>query len=208
MRKRARQCMFIAFVGVLNVGMPSVVVETVYAGEAPMKSNETSIAIARTVAIQDIEYLRRLYARATDGIGENSPEAIREGREVYHQIFTDDVTLRVKGGGVPAEDTVGPDAWVKVVADALGKYAATQHLIGTQLVDIETLDLDDSGSIVAGTALMSSYLQAWHATPEDRVWLFLGTYHDKVRYQAGIGWQIYDTTLERVSGEERPMGVD
>ncbi len=111
------------------------------------------------------------------------------------------------GMRIPASDAVGPDAWVDVVIDALGvSYADTQHLIGTQLVDIESLELDAEGRVVAGEATMSSYLQAWHASPDDDVWLFLGTYHDKVRFMLGAGWQIYDTTLEQVSGEERPMG--
>ncbi|MFB3105879.1 MAG: nuclear transport factor 2 family protein [Pseudomonadales bacterium] len=167
---------------------------------------DNAATVARTVAIQQIEYLRRLYARATDQIGENTPASIAEGRATYHRIFTADVILRVRGEGIPASDTVGPDAWVDVVTGALASYAATQHLIGTQLVDIESIEIDASGNIVAGEATMSSYLQAWHASPDDNVWLFLGTYHDKVRYSSGFGWQIYDSTLERVSGEERPMG--
>jgi hypothetical protein len=164
-------------------------------------------AMARTVAVQEIEYLRRLYARATDRIGENTSVSIADGRATYHRIFTADVIFRLKGEGIPASDTVGPDAWVDVVIDALGvDYKDTQHLIGTQLVDIESIEIDQTGRVTAGEATMSSYLQAWHASPDDDVWLFLGTYRDKVRYTPNAGWQIYDTTLERVSGEERPMG--
>ncbi len=170
---------------------------------AARAADDADTAIARTVAIQKIEYLRRLYARATDQIGKNTPASIAEGRATYHRIFTANVIFRLKGEG----DTVGPDAWVDVVIDALGvDYKDTQHLIGTQLVDIESLELDAEGRVVAGEATMSSYLQAWHASPDDDVWLFLGTYSDKVRYRPNAGWQIYDTTLERVSGEERPMG--
>ena len=170
---------------------------------AARAADDADTAIARTVAIQKIEYLRRLYARATDQIGKNTSASIAEGRATYHRIFTANVIFRLKGEG----DTVGPDAWVDVVIDALGvDYKDTQHLIGTQLVDIESLELDAEGRVVAGEATMSSYLQAWHASPADDVWLFLGTYRDKVRYRPNAGWQIYDTTLERVSGEERPMG--
>ena len=170
---------------------------------AARAADDADAAIARTVAIQKIEYLRRLYARATDQIGKNTPASIAAGRATYHRIFTADVIFRLKGEG----DTLGPDAWVDVVIDALGvDYKDTQHLIGTQLVDIESLELDAEGRVVAGEATMSSYLQAWHASPDDDVWLFLGTYRDKVRYTPNAGWQIYDTTLERVSGEERPMG--
>ena len=174
------------------------------ADNAPAAENGYKVAVARTIAIQDIEYLRRLYARATDRIGENTPESIREGRDTYDKIFTPDVSFQVKGDA-PAEDTIGPDAWVKIVVDALGPIDATQHLIGTQLVDIDSIETDAAGNVIAGEASMTSYLQAWHARANGNVWLFIGTYDDKARYTAGVGWQIYDTTIKRISGEERPM---
>lgn len=163
-------------------------------------------AVARVIAAQEIEYLRRSYARATDRIGENTEEAIADGRIVYHRIFTPDVSLRVSGAQISGDPAIGPDAWVDVVAGALAEFSVTQHLIGTQLVDIEHFETNASGEIVSGSATMTSYLQAWHARPDNNVWLFLGTYHDKVRFAPDVGWQIYDSVLERVSGEERPMG--
>ena len=45
------------------------------------------------VAKQDIEYLQRFYARATDQIGTNIPENIEAGRAIYHRIFTPDATI-------------------------------------------------------------------------------------------------------------------
>lgn len=162
--------------------------------------------VQRTVAIQEIETLRRLYARATDQLGINTLESIAEGTATYRRIFTPDVTVRVTGAGTEPLDATGPDAWAKVANDALASYAATQHLIGSQLVDIHAIEFDAIGNVVSGDASMSSYLQAWHATPENSVWLFIGTYHDKVRFTPGVGWQIYDMNLERVSGEDRPMG--
>jgi hypothetical protein len=194
---KVRQYMPVIFVVLIGGGL------IMTTGSATAEGTRTSIA--RTIAIQDIEYLRRLYARATDRIGENTPESISEGRATYHQIFTPDVFFQVKGDDTPAEDTIGPDAWVKVVVDALGPIDATQHLIGTQLVDIESLESDAAGNVIAGEASMTSYLQAWHARANGNVWLFIGSYYDKARYTAGVGWQIYDTTIERISGEERPM---
>ena len=70
-------------------------------------ATDGGLAIARTVAMQEIEYLRKSYARATDQIGQNTAGSIAEGRATYHRIFTDDVTIRVKDDGVPADDTVG-----------------------------------------------------------------------------------------------------
>lgn len=159
-----------------------------------------SMAIAR----QEIEYLRRWYAKATDLLGVNTPESIAEGRRIYHRIFTPDAKIRVTGSGSPLEAS-GPDGWVEVANTALKDYVATQHLIGTQIVEIHELGEDAAGQVVSGKASMTSYLQAWHAGTED-LWLFIGTYEDEVRYTPGIGWQIYDMNLVQVSGEYRPIG--
>ena len=160
--------------------------------------------VAMMVAKQDIEYLRREYARATDLIGTNEADKIEEGRAVYRRIFTPDVTIAASNGpGQQVFRAAGPDAWVDVAADALSVFDATQHLIGTQLVTIESLpDANDEG----GAATMMSYLQAWHSDPDRVLDIFIGTYHDKLRYTPGVGWQIYDMYLEKVSGEVTAKG--
>ena len=158
----------------------------------------TSKAVAAHMARQDIEYLRRQYARATDLIGLNTEESIARGREVYHRIFTADATIRTTENGEVVFTATGPDAWVEVAAEALSVFDNTQHMIGTQLVDIGQLP-DSEGR--GGEATMTSYLQAWHDDPDRVLDIFIGTYHDKVRYTPGVGWQIYDMTLEKVSGE-------
>ena len=158
--------------------------------------------LARLQAVQDIEYLRRLYAKATDLIGLATPEAIEEGRKIYHQIFSPDARL---DAGPDREPQVGPDAWVELVLGALGELGATQHLIGTQLVNIESLEVAD-GEIVAGSAKMESYLQAWHELNDEQVWLFLGTYFDELIFVPGEGWKITRMDLKQVAGETRYMG--
>ncbi len=165
---------------------------------------ESSAATA--LAIQQIEYLRRRYAHATDRIGENTEASIAEGRAIYHEIFTPDARIRATSDGEVQLESFGPDAWLDVVLDALGPYVATQHLIGSQLVTLDRLQQGENGEPVAGEAQMQSYLQAWHAR-EDSVWLYFGTYHDEVRYVPGIGWQIHDMTLAQTSGEDRPLGA-
>jgi hypothetical protein len=159
------------------------------------------LALAR----QEIEYLRRLYGRATDALGKtDDEEARRFGIETYHRIFTDDVKVRVTGTDHPLEGE-GPQAWIDVVTNALKDYETTQHLIGTQLVRFENVRFD-GGNIVCGTASMSSYLHAWHAWPDRRVRVVLGTYEDKVRFSMDHGWRIFDMTLEHASAEHRMMG--
>ena len=154
--------------------------------------------IASMVAKHEIEYLQRLYARATDQIGTKTPENIEAGRAVYHRIFTPEATIRASDPSGAEFRVVGPDEWVKVVDGALSVFDSTQHLLGTQIVELDSLP-DASGS--GGEGKMSSFLQAWHQDDDRVIDIYLGTYYSKVRYTQGIGWQIYDMRLEKVAGE-------
>ena len=151
------------------------------------------------LAKEEIAELRRLYGRATDLIGLGTEASVEEGRKIYHRVFTPDAKI----GATGQPGVAGPDAWVKVVSDALTPYQDTQHLMGTQLVEITKMP-DPQG--VGGEATMTSYLQAWHAKADGEVWIFIGTYYDKAKYMPGIGWQIYDMSLDQVSGETRKLG--
>lgn len=184
--------------GLLVLTFPAAPVVAGSAASAPEALPATN-AVAVMVARQEIEYLRRLYARATDLIGLNTPEAIAEGRAIYHRIFTPDAKITVTEQGDVTLSRNSPDDWVDVVIEALGTtFKGTQHLIGTQLVTIERMPSADA----PGEASMTSYLQAWHDTDE-AVDTFIGTYHDKVRHTPGKGWQIYRMNLEQVAHEIR-----
>lgn len=167
----------------------------VYANDdVPFASSD---AVELWLAKQQIEYLRREYALATDLIGVNTPESIAKGRAIYHRIFTPDAKIKTVSGGEVGFEATGPEAWVQVAANALKVFDNTQHLIGTQLVTIEQLPNSDGKG---GEARMSSYLQAWHDDPDRVLDIFIGTYRDKVRYSKEAGWQIYEMELEQVSG--------
>ena len=154
--------------------------------------------VAEMLAKHEIEYLQRLYARATDQIGTNVPENIEAGRAVYHRIFTQDATIRASDPSGAEFRVVGPDEWVKVVDGALSVFDSTQHLLGTQIVELDSLP-DADGKV--GEGKMSSFLQAWHQDDDRVIDIYLGTYYSKVRYTQGVGWQIYDMRLEKVAGE-------
>ena len=177
-------------------------------------SNEGSVAapIAQTpedaAEMLAIEYLRRWYARATDLIGTGRADDVAEGRAIYHRIFTPDARIQTSGEGMEPYLANGPDGWVDVVADALAEYAATQHLIGTQLVSLQRLQRDAQGSLVEGSASMTSYLQAWHARADGHLWLFIGTYLDDLVFRSDVGWQIAAMDLQRVSDERRQLGQE
>jgi hypothetical protein len=129
-----------------------------------------------------IETLQRLYAKATDKLGKKSPEIREEGRRIYHRIFAPNAQVRTAdtGSNLVAE---GPDGWAGVAENALKDYIGTQHLIGTQLAEVD----GDEG-------VLESYLNAWHKNPDNSVYYFLGTYISKVR-RYDDGWKIYDMTL-------------
>lgn len=158
--------------------------------------------IAASVARQDIEYLRRMYGHATDLIGKNTAEAVAEGLAVYRRIFTPDARISAHSLGNPPLTATGPEGWAEVVQQALSRFKATQHLIGSQLVTIESLPTE--GDADSGRASMSSHLQAWHHGHDDTLDIFIGIYHDKLRYVPGTGWQIAEMDLVRISGEIRP----
>ena len=163
-----------------------------------MSVQANDYAVAEMVARQEIEYLQRLYARATDQIGTNLPENVEAGRAVYQRIFTQDATICASDPSGVEFRVVGPDDWVKVVDGALSAFDSTQHLLGTQIVELDSLpDADGKG----GEGRMSSFLQAWHQDDDRVIDIYLGTYYSKVRYTRSIGWQIYDMRLEKVAGE-------
>ena len=153
-------------------------------------------------ARQEIEYLRRRYAKATDFIGKGTDDSVAKGRAIYHRIFTSDAELRSSAGGEPR---IGPDAWVELVKEFLVPLGPTQHLIGTQVVDIEAFELGDNCRILSGSAHMESYVQAWHERLDNKVWVYLGIYHDHVSYVPGIGWRIDRMSMEQIGGETRFM---
>lgn len=151
------------------------------------------------LAKQQIAELRHLYGFATDLIGTGGPAGVEEGRAIYRRIFTADASIRAGS----SSEVRGPDAWVDFVRDALAVYSETQHLIGTQRVDVHALpDADGRG----GRASMQSYLQAWHAKPDGELWLFIGTYQDEAVHTPEHGWQIQSMVLEGVSEDTRQLG--
>ena len=161
-------------------------------------------SLMETQAIQQIEYLRKSYGKATDLIGTATPEAVAEGRAIYRRVFTPKAEL---SAGSTADPAIGPDAWVDTVLGALGELGPTQHLIGTQLAEIKSLELDDDCNVIAGSAHMESYLQAWHEQKDERVWVFMGIYYDEAIFVPGIGWQIEKMALIQKGGETRYMGA-
>ncbi len=163
-------------------------------------------ALDTVIARQQIEYLRRRYARATDLIGEGTTDSLAQGRRIYHEIFTADARICTSLDGEIKLEARGPDGWVDVAHEALKEYVATQHLVGSQLVELSQLETDANGNVTAGAATMTSYLQAWHART-DSVWIFIGSYVDQVRHFNGKGWQIHDMELIQLSGEDRPLGA-
>ena len=167
-------------------------------------ASTTEQRLCLMLARQEIEQLRRWYAHATDLLGSATEAAREKGRRIYHRIFTADAELSVVGGLVPLS-AEGPDGWAAVAANALQPYESTQHLIGSQVVTFTSASFDGP-QWLTGSATMSSYVQAWHAWPDRRVRLVIGTYEDVVRFDPTHGWQIEQMVLKYASSEERELG--
>ena len=183
----------------------TAVAGTAFAGAAEKPSSHHHRAghyadVELWLAKSQIAELRREYARATDLIGMDTETDVAAGRAIYHRVFS--AKAQIGAAGQPTVE--GPDAWVKVAHDALKVYDKTQHLIGTQIVDVTQMPGTD-GEDDAGAATMLSYLQAWHSKADGELWLFIGAYHDKLAYTPGVGWQVTEMQLEQISGEERKM---
>ena len=154
---------------------------------------------ALVVARQQIEYLRRRYGYATDLLTLEEPGARERGRAIYREIFAPDAEVSATANGEVLLSAKGADDWADTVIQAFqNNYTVTQHLIGTQIVDVHSLPGEKANS--AGEATMSSYLQAVHENNGNSIVVCIGTYYDKVRYSADKGWQIYQSMLVRASG--------
>ena len=157
----------------------------------------------RASAIQEIEYLQRWYARATDLLGTNQAELVAEGSAIYHRIFSPDVEITSTEKDAELRRANGISEWLDVVIGVLSPMGTTQHFIGTQLVEFQSLEIDDLGNVKSGAAVLTSHLQAWHDISPDQVYLFVGTYTSDVSFRTDAGWQIWRMNLERETIETR-----
>jgi len=159
---------------------------------------ETTERQAIATAKQEVIELRMRYTQATDLIGTGRPEAVAAGREIYQQIYTADARIGADG----IDQVSGPEAWGDIVEDALESYTATQHLVGSALVTSLTLP-DAAGQ--GGTAELQSYLQGWHSTANNSLYMYIGTYRDRCVYSNELGWQIAHMHLSKTADEIRDI---
>ena len=165
-------------------------------GSATNSALDRAQSQAVASAKQEIIELRSLYAHATDLIASSDSGHQAKGREIYQRIYTPDARISAQG----VDPVTGPDAWAKFVAAALETFDATQHLVGSPLVHQLQLP-DEQGN--GGAAEVTSYLQAWHSTPDNSLFMFVGTYHDRCVYSPDQGWQIAAMHLQKTADEWR-----
>lgn len=190
----------IVLVGLIAVGAPIFV-----QSEESSKSVKSACStdLIKAAARQEIEYLQRGYAKATDLLGITDGDSFDKGRDLYRKIFTADANFSVSGEGAPEMNAVGPDAWADIVAQTLGPMGPTQHLTGTQRVSDLDLQISSDCKVTGGTAGLETYVQAWHDMPNGQIWMFMGTYVDDVIYLPGTGWRISKMDLVRTTTETR-----
>jgi len=150
------------------------------------------------IAKHQICELQRLYAKATDLLCLNTSASVAEATAIYHQIFTPQAEIKATG----MDPKYGPDAWVALVLEALDEFSTTQHMIGTQLAEVQEFPVGGEGP---GQGTLFSHLQAWHAKADGDMWHYIGIYESAVVYTAESGWQIEVMNLISVSEDYRKI---
>jgi len=146
---------------------------------------------SRVEAEVKIAKLTNCYAVGIDAIGQSNVPA---GLDIWDDCFTSDATFAVwfagsNFNGPPDYTTVGTTSWGNFANSFFRNagYVATQHLMGTIVVDVD-----------GPTANMSSYLQASHFLADGSVDIAKGTYEDEVVRENGR-WKIKRRTLKLIS---------
>ena len=104
-------------------------------------------------------------------------------------MFTENARIGVRG----QMSVEGPLAWLAVVKGSLGAMRGTQHLIGSQMVEIEQLPNAEG---VGGQATLRSYLQATQVSATGQLSRVVGTYFATAAHSPDKGWQLSELTLE------------
>jgi len=128
------------------------------------------------------------YAVATDAIGRGDFE---EGRDIYREIFTEDAVIEISFLGDPifGPPVDGPDGWANFVNSLIGGvYVATQHFMGSILVEVH-----------GSSATMSTYVIGTHVTDNGfSSWIATGNYYDDVVRRNGQ-WKILHRRIVIIS---------
>jgi SnoaL-like domain len=152
------------------------------------------------IAKQEIAVLQRRYAQATDMIAADRTANEAEVEVIYKSIFTEDAEM-----GVLDRLTLdGPMKWLELVKAKFVPLDNAQHLIGSQVVEIESLP-DDEG--LGGSATMRSYVQATHVNSDGTLERVLGTYHSAAIYVPESGWRLSKMVLELLSTEDAKIAA-
>ena len=167
---------------------------------AAASDTEASQAVAEWVARQEIAVLQRRYAQATDMIAFDRAGNEAKVAAIYGDIFTDDAKM-----GVMDRVTLdSPAEWLEMVVARFEPMVGAQHLIGSQVVQIDSLP-DERGQ--GGAATMRSYLQATHVNADGTLERVLGTYISDALYMPDHGWRLSRMTLQLVSTEDAKIAA-
>ena len=141
------------------------------------------------LARQEIAQLQRLYAQATDLIAADSEANEAAVAATYRRIFTTDAQIGVRG----QMSVSGHLAWLEFVKTSLSAQRCTQHLIGSQVVEINSLPNLQG---VGGEAVMTSYLHATQVGADGDLSRVTGTYFSTATHTPEAGWQLAEMMLE------------
>jgi hypothetical protein len=164
-------------------------------GTSADSAKSTSQATQEWVAKQEIAVLQRRYAQATDMIAADGTANEEKVISIYQDIFTEDAEM----GVLDRLTLTGPMKWLEMVKEKFVPLNSAQHLIGSQVVELQSLP-DQAGR--GGAATMRSYLQATHVNADGTLERVLGTYLSSAIYLPDSGWRLSKMTLELLSTED------
>ncbi|MEE2776723.1 MAG: nuclear transport factor 2 family protein [Acidobacteriota bacterium] len=159
--------------------------------QAPVAAQTSAlppVAQAQEAQQQIAELLRR-YAHATDLIAADSAANEADVEATYRRIFTADAKIGVRG----QMSVSGPAAWLELVKASTGALRGSQHMLGSQVVEVGRLPNAEG---LGGEATITSYLQATRVGADGDVSRVLGTYLATASHSAESGWQIAELMLE------------
>ncbi len=185
MTTHTRYQSLVAAVGILISGFAVAGCAGIQGAETQGTTDVLNVADAQ----QQIARLQRRYALATDRVASGGDADIAAARAVYQQIFTPDASIGVAG----QPPVTGPDAWLALVQASLGTLRGSQHLIGSQVVDVT--GLPGAGRESPGEASMTSVLQATQVAADGSLTRIYGNYVVQARYTQAAGWQMANMKL-------------
>ena len=124
-----------------------------------------------------------------------------------HKLFNGDgdfLYISSDGGETKFDALQG---WYDFLMSTLENFNYCQHLIGNTLIEINSLQRTEDGSLLNGSATARCHMHSWHLS-NTIANEFIGSYTFGAQYSNNLGWQLNGLKLEVQSIATRPLTVN